>query len=105
MVARACSQEENPSQSHPCISNAITGGMLSCAAALLNPVGMFLVAISAAASSFGGTSGLAWMWRLAKYVRVPNSVVEPLQLSSSRGWKIGAAIVGALFVGVFGPGL
>ena len=82
-----------------------TGGMLSCAAALLNPVGMFLVAISAAASSFGGTSGLAWMWRLAKYVRVPNSVVEPLQLSSSRGWKIGAAIVGALFVGVFGPGL
>ena len=82
-----------------------TGGILSCTAALFNPVGMFLVAISAAASSFGGTSGLAWMWRIAKHVRVPNGAVEPPPLSRSRGWMIGAAVVGALFVVVFGPGL
>jgi hypothetical protein len=82
-----------------------TGGILSCTAALFNPGGMFLLAISAAASSFGGTSGLAWMWRIAKHVRVPNSAVEPPPLSPSRGWTIGAAVVGALFVVVFGPGL
>ncbi len=39
-------------------------GILSYIAGLFNPVGMVLVAISAAAASFGGASGLAWMGML-----------------------------------------
>ncbi|MGZ7056528.1 MAG: hypothetical protein ACXVK3_13440 [Candidatus Angelobacter sp.] len=40
----------------------LTGGVLSCAAGALNPVWPLLILVSAAAASFGGHSGLAWMW-------------------------------------------
>lgn len=36
------------------------GGILMCIAGALNPRGMLLILISAAASTFGGTSGLLW---------------------------------------------
>jgi hypothetical protein len=39
----------------------ITGGVLYAVAGIFNPVGWILVGLSAAASSFGGTSGMAWM--------------------------------------------
>ncbi len=38
----------------------LTGGAAFCAAGLLNPVGLDLVLISAAAASFGGVSAMAW---------------------------------------------
>ena len=83
----------------------LTGGILSCVAGLFNPVGMILVAISAAAASFGGTSGLAWMWQVLRGDRIPRSDSEILPLSRSPGWMIAAGIVGVLFVAVVGPGV
>lgn len=82
-----------------------TGGIFSCVAGMLNPVGMILVAISAAAASFGGTSGLAWMWQLLRGRRVPPQVREMPPLTRSRGWLLAAAVVGALFIAFLGPGL
>jgi len=82
-----------------------TGGILSCVAGLFNPVGMILVAISAAAASFGGTSGLAWMWQMFRGDRIPRTAFEMLPLSRSLGWMITAGIMGALFISVLGPGL
>jgi hypothetical protein len=83
----------------------LAGGIISCVAGLFNPVGMILVAISAAASSFGGASGLAWMWQLAGRKNLPECSVEMPPLRRSRGWIVAAAIVGLLFVGVLGRGL
>ncbi len=51
----------------------LTGGVLSCAAGALNPVGPLLILVSAAAASFGGHSGLAWMWSLLYGPRIPSS--------------------------------
>jgi hypothetical protein len=82
-----------------------TGGILSCVAGLLNPVGMILVAISAAAASFGGTSGLAWMWQMFRGNRIPRTAFEMPPLSRSHGWMITAGIMGVLFIFVLGPGL
>jgi hypothetical protein len=41
------------------------GGLTACAAGVWNPMGWKLVLISAAASSFGGASGLLWMPSIA----------------------------------------
>jgi len=82
-----------------------TGGILFCVAGLFNPVGMILVAISAAAASFGGTSGLAWMWQMFRGNRIPRTAFEMPRLSHSRGWMIAAGIVGVLFISVLGRGL
>ena len=83
----------------------IAGGVLSCVAGLLNPVGMVLVAISAAAASFGGTSGLAWMPQLLHSDRPGSPLGDPLLIRRSPGW-IAAGVVTTLgFVLVLGPGL
>ena len=83
-----------------------TGGILSCVAGALNPVGMILVAISAAAASFGGTSGLVWMSQLVRRENAVSTTDAPLPvLTRSRGWIAAAVIVGALFIGFLGPAL
>lgn len=80
----------------------LTGGLLYTIAGLFNPVGMFLVGISAAAASFGGTSGLAWM---TQYLRPRLSDGDGVALQRSQGWIATACIVGVLFVGVLGRGI
>jgi hypothetical protein len=84
----------------------LAGGFLSFVAGLFNPVGMILVAISAAAASFGGTSGLAWMAQLLKNPRFPTrGELAPFSITRSWAW-IGVAVVLALFfITVLGPGL
>jgi hypothetical protein len=82
-----------------------TGGILSCMAGMFNPVGLILVAVSAAAASFGGTSGLAWMWQLFAGHRIPRIAFEMPPLSRSRGWMIAGGILGILFIAILGPGL
>ena len=52
----------------------LAGGILYVTAGLLNPVGPLLVLISAAAASFGGTSGPAWMAQAAR--RTPVSAAR-----------------------------
>jgi hypothetical protein len=83
----------------------LTGGILSCVAGLPNPVGMILVAMSAAAASFGGTSGLAWMWQLVNGRLVPNAAFEMPSLSRSRAWIIAASTLAVAFIALLGPGL
>jgi hypothetical protein len=82
-----------------------TDGILSCVAGLFNPVGMILVAISAAAASFGGASGLYWMWNWLKGSRISTGSFEMPPLTRSRGWIVAAGILAVIFVAVLGPGL
>lgn len=81
------------------------GGLLSCLAGALNPVGILLVAISAGAASFGGTSGLAWM---AWIVATPWAPLPPtaagLPFARHRGYLVAGILVSILFVVMLGPG-
>jgi hypothetical protein len=88
-----------------CLTSYLAGGILYCVAGVFNPVGVSLVLISAAAASFGGTSGLAWMWEMFKGNRIPEGAFEMPPLARSGGWLAGAAILEALFIAVLGPGL
>lgn len=83
----------------------IVGGLLSCVAGALNPVGLVLVAISAAAASFGGTSGLAWM---ASIVGTRWAPLDPgghgLSIPRHRGYLVAGVLAAILFIAVLGPG-
>ncbi len=79
------------------------GGVLSCVAGMLNPVGMILVAISAAAATFGGTSALAWTWQFLRRPAADHLV--PVRISRSPAWIIAGGILAVLFVVVLGPGI
>jgi hypothetical protein len=82
------------------------GGILACIAGALNPAGWILVALSAAAASFGGTSGLLWMTNWLKGGRLPlGSEAEPAPIQRSWGWIVVAAIGACVFIAVVGPGL
>ena len=45
-----------------------------------------LILISAAAASFGGKSGMAWMWSLLRNPRIPNSDLQMPDIERSWGW-------------------
>ena len=83
----------------------LTGGILSCAAGALNPVGPLLILISAAASSFGGNSGMAWMWTLLHGPRFPSSEFQMPEIQRSWGWIIAAVILAIGFILGLGPGV
>lgn len=81
----------------------LTGGVLLCIAGLFNPVGLILVAISSAAASFGGTSGLAWMGMMLRGPRIPSSSLQMPPLTRSWGWIVAAGVLAILFVAILGP--
>jgi hypothetical protein len=84
----------------------LAGGIQSCIAGLFNPVGMVMVAISAAAASFGGTSGLAWMAQIYHGNRIPpGRTTGPISIGRSSMWIGAGAVVAVLFVVVLGRGL
>jgi hypothetical protein len=84
----------------------IAGGVLYTVAGMFNPVGMVLVGLSAAAASFGGTSGMAWMTQyLGSNKLIPKISGQPLALARSWAWIIAALIIGVIFVGVLGRGV
>ena len=84
----------------------VAGGILYVAAGIPNPVGWLLVLISAAAASFGGTSGLAWMAQLLRdETQYPPHAGGALRLPRSIAWLAAGAVVALLFVGVLGPGI
>lgn len=83
----------------------LTDGILSCIAGLFNPVGMILVAISAAAASFGGASALAWMPEWLHGTRIPTTESQMPPLRRSRAWIASAAVVALSFIFVLGRGL
>jgi hypothetical protein len=82
-----------------------TDGLLSCLAGALNPVGAILIVISAAAASFGGASGLAWMDEWLKGPLIPISKFQMPPFTRSRAWMIAAAILAIAFISILGPGL
>lgn len=83
----------------------LTGGILSCVAGALNPVGPLLILISAAAASFGGHSGLAWMWTLLKSPRIPSSEFQMPEIERSLAWMIAAVVLAIGFIAGLGPGV
>jgi hypothetical protein len=83
----------------------VTSGILSCAAGALNPVGPLLILLSAAAASFGGHSGLAWMWTLLYGPRIPCSELQVPAIERNRGWMIAAAVLAIVFIAGLGPGV
>ncbi|HEY6250584.1 MAG TPA: hypothetical protein VI685_11540 [Candidatus Angelobacter sp.] len=83
----------------------LAAGILSCIAGALNPVGPLLILISAAAASFGGNSGLAWMSNLLYGAKIPRSEFLLPEIKRSLGWIIAAAVLAIVFIAVLGPGL
>lgn len=83
----------------------LAGGVLSTVAGILNPVSWILVPLSAAAASFGGTSGMAWMTQCLGTRFAPKIPTQPFDLPRSRPWIIAALIAATLFIGVLGRGV
>jgi hypothetical protein len=84
----------------------LAGGTLSCIAGLFNPVGMLLVAISAAAASFGGTSGLAWMAQWLNGGSIPSgTTARPADIARSWVWIAASGTLAVVFIFALGPGL
>jgi hypothetical protein len=84
------------------VPSYVAGGLLFCLSGLFNPVGPVLIAISAAAASFGGASGLLW---LTQFTRRSTRSAEPAKLRLSYAWIIAGGIASAIFIGILGPGL
>lgn len=82
----------------------LAGGVALVLAGLLNPLGMRLVLISAAAAAFGGTSLLAWYPPIPREP-APETPEPPLGIARSPVWMAAAAIVLLVFVFVLGPGI
>jgi len=81
------------------------GGILMCIAGALNPKGMILILISAAASTFGGTSGLLWTndW-LNRGTLIPSGPpAEPMPIHRSWPLIVAAGAIAIAFIGVLGP--
>jgi hypothetical protein len=70
----------------------VVGGLTFVLAGFLNPHGLYLVRISAAAASFGGTSLLAWYPGLWARRPPADPDAAPLGVPRSRGWLVTAAI-------------
>lgn len=84
------------------ITAYFTGGALYCLSGWLNPLGPLLVAVSAAAASLGGASGLLWLSELLRHFKGSGDAPA---FPRSYGW-IGTGLVSAVvFVAVLGPGI
>jgi hypothetical protein len=82
------------------------GGVLACVAGSLNPQGWILVALSAAASTFGGASGLLWMMDWLKGNGIPlGSEPQPIPIERSWAWIVAASLLAVVFVVCLGPGV
>jgi hypothetical protein len=83
------------------------GGILMCIAGAFNPQGAILILISAAASTFGGTSGLLWAtpW-LRRSAMIPyGPPAEPLPLQRTWPLIIAACAAATAFIAILGPSI
>jgi hypothetical protein len=83
------------------------GGILMCIAGALNPQGMVLILISAAASTFGGTSGLMWTtnW-LRRATPIPcGPPADPMPIQRSWPLIVAACAVALAFIAILGPSI
>jgi hypothetical protein len=81
------------------------GGILMCVAGSLNPKGAILILISAAASTFGGTSALMWTPQMLKSgTLIPyGPPAEPMPIHRSWPLIVAALAIAIAFIGVLGP--
>jgi hypothetical protein len=81
------------------------GGILMCSAGTLNPKGAVLILISAAASTFGGTSALMWSPQLLKSgTLIPyGPPAEPIPIHRSWPFIVAACAIAIAFIGILGP--
>lgn len=80
----------------------VAGGVLFCLSGLFNPLGPIMIAISAAAASFGGASGLLW---LTEFPLRGEHSAEPAELHRSYVWIVAGCVVSLIFVAILGPGV
>jgi hypothetical protein len=76
-----------------------------CLAGALNPRGMILILVSAAASTFGGTSGLLWdtNW-LRRGTMIPfGPSAEPMPIERTWPLIVAVCLVTIAFVIILGP--
>lgn len=83
------------------LTSYLAGSLMSVAIGFLNPHGIVIVLISAAASTLGGTSGLAWMMQMLD--RKKASTISPLQLERNWSWVIAGFVVTMLYAAILGP--
>jgi hypothetical protein len=83
----------------------LTGAALFVAAGLRNQEGLVLVAVSAVASSLGGTSGFAWGPQFLHDPDIPAARGVPPVLSRNWAWIVAAGIIALAFILVLGPGI
>jgi hypothetical protein len=78
-----------------------------CIAGALNPRGAILILISAAASTFGGTSGLLWAtkWLKSKSIVPLGAEGNPIVIQRSWPWSVLAAVATLFFIVVLGPSI
>ena len=81
-----------------------TGGGLYCVSGVLNPGGMLLLLFSAAAASFGGTSGLAWGSQLLRGLGGAGEG-EPVRIPRDLRLVAAAGLTVFVFVFLLGPGI
>jgi hypothetical protein len=85
------------------LTSYATGALMSVLVGLLNPHGLIIVLISAAASSLGGTSGLAWMMQMLN--RHKPSLTPPLKLGRSWFWLVTGLVLTVTYALILGPTL
>ena len=78
-----------------------------CVAGALNPKGMILILVSAAASTFGGTSGLLWATNWFKHgTLIPyGPTAEPLPIRRSWLLAVAAGVAAIAFIAILGPSI
>lgn len=85
------------------LTSYLTGAIVYIAIGLLNPHGLIIVVVSAAASSLGATSGLIWMMRLLDRDR---QVLRPeLTIQRSWWWIALGGMVTVIYAMILGPTL
>jgi hypothetical protein len=84
----------------------LAGGVTYVLAGLLNPESIWLVLLSAAAASFGGTSWLAYYPGGSEDRRKSHTALPlPAGIPRQTGWIVAGALAFVLFVGVLGRGV
>jgi hypothetical protein len=75
--------------------------LFSCAAGLLDPLGLKLLFVSTIPAAFGGASGMLW----ADQLMPRKAPAEPLEVQTAPGWWIAALLLGGCYIVFLGRGI